>query len=277
MSDEPVIVERIDRVMLITLNRPEVLNAFSGEMGQLLSTALRAADGDDEVRAVVVTGAGRAFCSGADFSTGAGVFGAPRERTEFRSDPLTFHPWDVRKPTIAAVNGAAIGLGLTMTLQFDIRIMAADAKLGVVQVRRGVMPDLHSHWTLPRLVGHGRATELLLTGRRFTGAEAAAWGMASEALPADQVRDRALELAHELATHTAPVSVGVSKRLLWWNPAPDADQVDDLERDLHLHLMGGPDAAEGVMAWSERRDPQWSWTVTANWPDWLGDDGLPRP
>ena len=275
MSD-PITVEHVDRVALITLDRPEVLNAFSREMGEQLSDALRAADADDDVRVVVVTGAGRAFCSGADFSSGADVFAAPGDRREFRSDPLTFHPWDVRKPTIAAINGAAIGLGLTMTLQFDMRIVADDAKLGIVQVRRGVMADLHSHWTLPRLVGHGRATEIILTGRRFTGADAVAWGMANEAVPADHVLDRALELALELATHTAPVSVGVGKRLLWWNPAPDADRVDDLERDLHLHLMGGPDAREGVLAWSERRDPRWSWRVSENWPEWLGDEGLPR-
>ncbi|MDH4169900.1 MAG: enoyl-CoA hydratase-related protein [Acidimicrobiia bacterium] len=276
-ADQTIIVDRQHQVLLITLDRPDVLNAFSSEMGRQLSDALREADGDDDVRVVVVTGAGRAFCSGADFSGGAGVFGAPSDRSTFRSDPLTFHPWEVRKPTIAAINGAAIGLGLTMTLQFDLRIVADDAKLGIVQVRRGVMPDLHSHWTLPRLVGHGRATELILTGRRFTGAEAAHWGMASEAVPADQVLPRALELAHELATQTAPVSVGVSKRLLWWNPPPDADRIDDLETDLHLHLMGGPDAREGVLAWSERRDPVWAWTVSENWPDWLADDGLPRP
>ncbi|MGI9602738.1 MAG: enoyl-CoA hydratase/isomerase family protein [Acidimicrobiales bacterium] len=277
MTSDPISTELIDQVLVITLDRPDVLNAFSGEMGRQLSDALRSADADDDVRVVVVTGAGRAFCAGADFSGGAAVFGAPSDRGDFRSDPLTFHPWDVRKPTIAAINGPAIGLGLTLTLQFDIRVVADNAKLGIVQVRRGVMPDLHSHWTLPRLIGHARATELLLTGRRFTGAEAAEWGLANRAVPADQVLESALELAHELAKHTAPVSAGVSKRLLWWNPQPDADRIDDLERDLHLHLMGGPDAKEGVLAWTERRDPEWSWTVSENWPDWLGDDGTPRP
>jgi len=271
----PLRIEQFDRVRVLTLDRPDVLNAFSSEMGDQLSDALEAADADDDVRAVIVTGAGRAFCAGADFSGGAGVFGAPGDRSGFRSDPLRFHPWQVRKPTIAAVNGAAIGLGLTMTLQFDLRIVADDAKLGIVQVRRGVMPDLHSHWTLPRLIGHARATELLLTGRRFTGAEAAEWGLANEATTAERVLPRALELAHDLATNTAPVSVGVSKRLLWWSPALDAGRANDLERELHLHLMGGPDAREGVMAWTERRDPEWSWTVSENWPDWLGDEGLP--
>ena len=276
-TDHAVLYEVADGVAVITLNRPEVLNAFSAVMGRQLSECLRKADSDDDVRVVIVTGAGRAFCSGADFSGGADVFAAPADRSGFRSDPLTFHPWDVRKPTIAAVNGAAIGLGLTLTLQFDLRIMADDAKLAIVQVRRGIMADLHAHWTLPRLVGHARATEIILTGRRFTGTEAAAWGLANETGPADEVLDRAIELGRELAIHTAPVSAGVAKRLLWWNPPPDADHIDDLERELHLHLLGGPDAREGIMAWTERREPEWKWSINHNWPDWLGEQGRPRP
>ena len=213
-----------DRVAVLTLNRPESLNAFSSAMGRSLTAALRACDADDEVRVVVITGAGRAFCAGADFSGGDGVFGTPddadTQKPPFSSDPLDdFHPWDVRKPVIAAINGHAVGIGVTMTLQCDIRIVADEAKLGIVQVRRGIMPDLHSHRTLPRLVGHARATDLMLTGRMFGGAEAASWGLASESAPAAKVLGRAMELAHELATHTAPLSVGVSKRLLWMSDA----------------------------------------------------------
>lgn len=257
-------------VAILTLDRPDHLNAFSGAMGRSLTTALRAADADDDIRVVVITGAGRAFCAGADFSGGSGVFGAPSKDT-FSSDPLDdFHPWDVRKPVIAAINGHAVGLGLTMTLQCDIRIVAADAKLGIVQTRRGILPDLHSHWTLPRIVGHARATELLLTGRMFRGHDALEWGLATEALPAEQVLPRALELAHEIATHTAPISVGASKRLLWMH-APPPDRVNDLERDIHLHLMGTADSREGVMAYMEKRDPQWSLTMSEDWPAWLDE------
>ena len=267
---EDLRVEIDDRVAIITLDRAEQLNAFSGAMGRSLTAALRAADADDAVRVVVLTGAGRAFCAGADFSGGSGVFGTPTKET-FSSDPLDdFHPWDVRKPVIAAINGHAVGLGLTMTLQCDIRIVAEEAKLGIVQARRGILPDLHSHWTLPRIVGHARATELILTGRMFRGSDALEWGLATEALPAEQVLPRALELAHEIATHTAPISVGASKRLLWMH-VPSPDRVNELERDIHLHLMGSADSREGVMAYMEKRNPEWSLTLSEDWPAWLDE------
>ena len=271
MSDPAVLIERRDPgILLVTFNRPDSMNAFSSEMAGGFIDALRTADTDDAVRVVVVTGVGRAFCAGADFSKGSGAFDAPTHDT-FSSDPLErFHPWDCRKPVIAAINGHAVGIGLTMTLQCDIRIVADDAKLGIVQNRRGVLPDAHAHWTLPRLIGHGRATELLLTGRMFRGSDAAAWGIASEALPGDEVLPRALALAEEIAVHTAPVSVGVSKRLLW-RSAPGADEINELERDLHVHLMGTADSAEGVRAFMEKRDPQWSLSPTEDWPAWLDE------
>ncbi len=265
-----------DRVAVLTLNRPESLNAFSSAMGRSLTAALRACDADDEVRSVVITGAGRAFCAGADFSGGAGVFGTPddtdatgHKKPPFSSDPLDdFHPWDVRKPVIAAINGHAVGIGLTMTLQCDIRIVADEAKLGIVQVRRGIMPDLHSHWTLPRLVGYAKATELMLTGRMFSGTEAAQWGLASESVPAPEVLERATELARDLAINTAPLSVGVSKRLLWMS-APTPTEINTLERELHLHLMGTADSKEGVMSFMEEREPDWTLRISQDWPEWL--------
>lgn len=260
-----------DRVGVITLHRPDHLNAFSARMGSELCDALRRCDADDDVRAVVITGEGRAFCAGADFSGGAAVFGSPSDRTGFRSDPFDFHPWDVRKPVIAAVNGHAVGIGFTMTLQCDLRIIAREAKCGIVQNRRGVLPDLRAHWTLPRLVGHARAAELLLTGKMFSGAEAAQWGLATQALPADEVLPAAMELAWDIATNTAPVSVGLSKRLLWLAEPPDADRIDELERLIHLHVMGRPDATEGVMAFLDKREPQWQMRVSQDWPDWFPD------
>ena len=265
-----------DRVAVLTLNRPESLNAFSSAMGRSLTTALRACDADDEVRVVVITGAGRAFCAGADFSGGAGVFGTPddtdatgNKKPPFSSDPLDdFHPWDVRKPVIAAINGHAVGIGLTMTLQCDIRIVADEAKLGIVQVRRGIMPDLHSHWTLPRVVGYARASELMLTGRMFSGTQAAQWGLAAESAPASAVLDRAAELARDLAVNTAPLSVGVSKRLLWMS-APTPTEINTLERELHLHLLGTADSKEGVMSFMQKRDPDWTLRISRDWPEWF--------
>lgn len=257
-----------DRVAVITLNRPEKLNAFSTLMGTELSHALRRCDADEAVRAVVITGAGRAFCAGADFSGGAGVFGAPKE-DGFRSDPLVFHPWDVRKPVIAAINGHAVGLGMTMALQCDIRYIATDARWGIVQNRRGVLPDLRSHWTLPRTVGHAKALEILLTGQMYTGQEAAQMGLATAALPAEEVLPAAMETAKAIAVNVAPVSVALSKRLLWTTSPGDQGVINELERRIHLHVMGQPDATEGVMAFLEKRSPEWSLTLADHWPDWM--------
>ena len=267
----PLRVDVDERVAVVTLDRPEVLNAFSGEMGRLLDEAYRRCDADDDVRVVVLTGAGRAFCSGADFSAGSDVFRRPASG-DFRSDPLEFHAWEVRKPTIAAVNGHAMGIGLTMTMHCDLRLVAADAKLGFVQVRRGVMPDLRSHWVLPRLVGHARALDLLLTGRVFSGTEAARWGLATEALAGTDVLGRAMEVARDIATHVAPLSAAVSKRLLWRPEPADSDEIDRLESALHRHLLAGPDAREGIEAYLDRRDPDWQMRLSADWPE--GIDGF---
>jgi enoyl-CoA hydratase/carnithine racemase len=262
-------------VATITLDRPDVLNAFSAQMGNELNEAFTHCDRTESIRVVVLTGAGRAFCAGADFSNGPAVFGAPSETSSFSADPLRVHPWDVRKPVIAAINGHAVGLGMTMTLQCDLRIIARTAKCGIVQNRRGVMPDLHSHWTLPRIVGHARAAEILLTGKMFTGEDAERWGLANEVLDADAVLSRAQQIAHDIATNVAPVSVAVSKALLWRDPPPTRAEVLQLETDLHLHLMGAPDAREGVMAFLEKRDPQWSMRLESDWPTWL-DEGTTR-
>lgn len=254
-----------DGVLVATLNRPDTRNAFSGAMGRALGDVYRMADTDDAVRVVVLTGTPPAFCAGADFSNGSDVF----ERSDapaFSANPVNPPAWRIRKPVIAAVNGHAIGVGFTLTLHCDLRFMAYDAKYGIVQVRRGVMPDAMSHWTLPRLVGLANAADILLTGRTFTGAEARDLGVASRVLPNDEVLPHALEVAHDMAVNTAPLSVAVSKRLLWGTFAMTPDEVDRAETDLHHHLMGEPDAREGVMAFLERRDPEWSLTVNNNWP-----------
>lgn len=264
---DTVRMEVDDGVAVVTLHRPDVMNAFSAAMGTELEAAYRRCDADDAIRAVVLTGAGTAFCAGADLSSGAAVFGAPSAAATFRSDPFGFHAWDVRKPVIAAVNGHAVGLGLTLALHCDIRIVARQAKYGIVQNRRGVLPDLRSHWTLPRLVGYARATELLLTGRMFTGSDAAEWGIASRALDATDVLPAAVELAHDIATNTAPLSVGLSKSLLWRNEPVSADDIDRLEREIHLRLMGRPDAREGVEAYLEKREPRWAARISDDWPD----------
>ena len=255
-----------DGVLVVTLNRPDTRNAFSGAMGRALGDMYRLADTDDAIRVVVLTGTPPAFCAGADFSNGSDVF----ERSDapaFSANPVNPPAWRIRKPVIAAVNGHAIGVGFTLTLHCDLRFMAHDAKYGIVQVRRGVMPDAMSHWTLPRLVGLANAADILLTGRTFTGAEARDLGVASRVLANDEVLPHALEVAHDMAVNTAPVSVAVTKRLLWGTFSMTPEEVDRAETDLHHHLMGETDAREGVMAFLERREPQWSLTVNNNWPE----------
>jgi enoyl-CoA hydratase/carnithine racemase len=255
VGDEPVTVDIADGVAVVTLNRPDQLNAFTGRMGDELGRAYAACDVDDAVRAVVVTGAGRAFSAGADLEPGGETFAAPGEH--FSASPVEPPAWEVRKPVLAAMNGHAIGIGLTLAMQCDLRLVAEDAKLGFVHVRRGVLPDAHAHWTVPRAVGHARAADLLLTGRTFSGREAVELGIANRALPADDVLPATLDIARDIAEHTAPLSVALTKRLLWASPTLDRDEVGRLETEYHRLVMGTPDAREGVMAWLERRDPKW--------------------
>jgi len=253
-------------VAMLTLDRPESLNAYTGAMGRELGAAYRECDRNDEIRAVVLTGAGRAFCAGADLSPGDATFGAPGEGFSAAAvDPPAF---DVRKPVIAAVNGHAVGLGLTLALQCDLRIVALEGKYGVVQVRRGVMPDAYAHWTLPRIAGLARAAEILLTGRMFRGEEAVTLGIASRALPSAEVLPACLEIARDIAENAAPLSVAFAKRLLWQSFDLDPREVGRLETQLHLHLMGRPDAIEGVRAHLERRPPRWQLGVSRDWPEW---------
>jgi enoyl-CoA hydratase/carnithine racemase len=273
---EDVRFERVDgNVALITLQRPDQLNAFSGRMGVELGRAYRRCDGDDSIRAVVITGAGRAFCAGADLGAGSHTFESQDPGSFSAGAGIDPPAWQVRKPVIAAINGHAVGIGLTLAMQCDIRLVAIEAKCGFVQVRRGVLPDCHSHWTVPRAVGFARATELFLTGRLFRGDEAAEMGIASRALDAADVLPAALDIARDIARNTAPLSVALSKRLLWESPAPSREWVGRKETELHHHVMGRADAAEGVMAYLEKRAPEWKLSVTRDWPDGLA--GEPDP
>jgi enoyl-CoA hydratase/carnithine racemase len=245
-----------DGVALLTLHRPEKRNAFSQDMARSLAELFARCDADDEIRAVVITGTPPAFCAGADMSRGAETF-VEQEESTFSAAAVAVPAWRVRKPMIAAVNGHALGVGLTLTLQCDIRIFALEATYGIVQVRRGVMGDAYVHWTLPRIVGMSVAADLLLTGRTVDGNEAKELGLCSRVLPSDQVLPAALELAADIARQTAPQSVALSKELLWQTWQLDPEQVERLETEFHHRLMAGPDAREGVVAFLEKRDPQW--------------------
>jgi len=263
---EPVMVERRDEgVVVATLNSPRTRNALSGEMADRLSRVLADADTDDSVRVVILTGVPPAFCAGADLSRGSSVFAAP-SGDDFSACPLDPTPSRIRKPVIAAVNGHAIGVGLTIALHCDIRVMAIDATYGIVQVRRGVMPDAFSHWTLPRLVGLGAATDLLLTGRTFDGHEAARLGLATRIAPTDEVLKLSLDIANDVAINTSPLSVALTKRLLWRSFESDLAAVGDAEARGHRELFSHSDAREGVEAFLEKRRPRWQTSVPRDWP-----------
>ena len=257
---ETLLVELDRGVALVTLNRPERLNAFNRQMTDDLLDALGAFEADEAVRAVVVTGAGRAFCAGADLDGGfgertgdAGVDGAAPRRSA-----LDMRPWEMRTPILAAINGVAVGMGLTYPLMWDIRIAADDAKLGLVFTRRGLLPEGNSLWLLARLVGASRALELLLTGRTFSGTEAAQLGVVSRAVPAAEVVDTTLELALDIAINTSPTAVALTKRL-FYRYLDGADRMAARKEELEAFawLAARPDAAEGLAAFREKRGPEW--------------------
>ncbi len=258
-----VLFDLDEGVATLTLHRPEARNAFNRDIARELPLALQRCDSDDDIRAVVLTGTPPAFCAGADLAPAGETFGRP-EDPAFSAAALPVPIWKVRKPVIAAVNGHAVGVGFTLTLQCDIRIMAADAKYGIIQARRGIMGDAYSHWTLPRLIGMAGAAEILLTGRTFNGEEMRALGVCHHVLPNEEVLSAAREMARDIARNTAPLSVAYSKRLLWDTWDLTWDEVEARETADHHKLMGQPDAIEGVVAFLERRAPDWTGRVSTD-------------
>jgi enoyl-CoA hydratase/carnithine racemase len=247
-------------VATLTLDRPEALNAWNGRMAAELAAALRSCDEDDDVRAVVLTGAGRAFCAGADLSGGGDAFQGEA------GGGRPFYPFQVRKPVIAAINGHAIGVGITYPMLCDIRYVAEDAKIQFAFVRRGVIPELASHTLVARAVGLSNAADLLLSGRMLRGREAAELGLATQALPADEVLPAALEKARSFAD-TAPVSVAISKRLLWEGMGLSAPEMMRREFPAFNWVSGQPDAREGVLSFLEKRPPEWKLRPSRDLPE----------
>jgi enoyl-CoA hydratase/carnithine racemase len=269
MNEQPVLSSIVDGIAELTLNRPERMNAYTWEMGQELVRHFHACDRDDGVRAIIVTGAGKAFCAGADLSQrGGATFDSTGDAGAAARAEEPLEAWRIRKPIIAAINGHAVGVGMTMPLQWDIRIAAADAKLSFAFVNRGVIPELASTWILPRLVGVARACELMMTGRYVVGEEAARIGLVNEAVPREQVLPRAREIARHIAEKSAPVSVAVIKRFIWEHLGV-ADPAAAMGREHRAFAWLGrqPDAREGVLSFVEKRPPQWSMTPTQNMPE----------
>jgi enoyl-CoA hydratase/carnithine racemase len=260
-------------VATITLNRPDKMNAFHFPLGAELERAYARCDEDDAVRAVILTGAGKAFCAGADMGGGGKTFDdveGGKRAADSGGRVRRLAAWQVRKPVVAAINGHAIGVGLTLAMQCDLRIVAREAKLAFAFVRRGIIPELGSHAILPRVVGFSRAADLLLSGRTFRGEEAAALGVALEAHPAEEVVPRAREWARDVAANAAPVSVAIAKRLLWEGVTETPAETMAKEGPLLTWIGKQPDAAEGVRSFLERRSPQWKLRASTDLPDWPG-------
>jgi enoyl-CoA hydratase/carnithine racemase len=264
-----------DGVATVTLNRPEQLNAFTGTMMRELIDAVDRVDADDAVRALVVTGAGRGFCAGADLSSGGETFsrggsdvqtdvGVPRDGGGL----VTLRLFDCTKPVIGAINGPAVGVGVTMTLPMDVRLASTAARFGFVFARRGIVPEACSSWFLPRLVGISQAAEWCYTGRVFPAQEALDGGLVRSLHAPDELLPAAYALAREIADNTAPVSVALTRRMLWRMLGADhpmeAHRVDS--RGI-LARGASADAREGVTSFLEKRPAAFADRVSDGLPD----------
>lgn len=264
-----------DGVATITLNRPGRLNAFTRTMMSDLIEAFDQTDADDAVRAVIVTGAGRAFCAGADLGAGATTF---RHDKESGAGPVprdsggqvVLRIFRSLKPVIAAINGPAVGVGASMTLPMDVRILADTAKVGFVFGARGIVPDGACTWFLPRIVGVSQALEWCLTGRVFTADEALAGGLVRTVCPAEEVIAVATSLAREMASKVAPVSAVLTRQLIWQMlGAAHPMEAHRLDSRAIFDTGRMPDAAEGVTAFLEKRPARWSMAPSRDLPDWF--------
>jgi enoyl-CoA hydratase/carnithine racemase len=273
MSFQDIRYEIADHVLTITLNRPDRLNAFTPTMGRELIEAFDQADADDDVRVIVVTGEGRGFCAGADLAGGGDTFDW-RDRQQAEDIPrdlggrVALRIYESTKPVIAAINGPAVGVGITMTLPMDVRLAAEGAKIGFVFTRRGIVPEACSSWFLPRVVGISQAMEWVATGRVFSAAEAHAGGLVRSIHPGGELLGAAHVLAREIADNAAPVSVALARRLLWTMLGADhpmeAHRADS--RAMFARGQSG-DAREGVTSFLEKREAKFIDRVSDGLPD----------
>lgn len=279
MPHETIRVEVNDKVATITLSRPARLNAYTAKMGIELFGAVHDLDRSGEVRAIVVTGEGRAFCAGADLEAGGSTFAGQPAYLEASAAEAKIRPWNLSTPVIGAINGPAVGIGATLPLWWDIRIASEKATIGFVFTRRGLCPEASSTWLLPRMIGFARAMEILVTGRMLSAAEALAYGLVSRVVPHSDLLPVALEIARDIATSTAPVAVAATRRLLWRQLIePDPRSAKALEDEVFRWLGSQVDAAEGVTAFLEKRTPSWSMNAARDRPPMLDDlDKGPLP
>ncbi len=294
MAFNTILYDVANGILTITLNRPEKLNAFTGEMALELIAAFDQSDADDSVRAVVVTGAGRAFCAGADLSGGAATFdydnrsdrpdkaagGSPirddgsidysHPNVRDSGGRVTLRIFESLKPVIAAVNGPAVGIGVTMQLAMDMRLASDAARFGFVFARRGIVPEAASSWFLPKLVGVSQALEWCYTGRIFGAEEAHAGGLVRSVHVPDDLLPAAYALAREIADNTAPVSVALTRQMIWRMAGADHPMAAHRVDSRAIYARGRTaDAKEGVMSFLEKRPAAYPNKVSSDMPDFF--------
>ncbi|MFF0501396.1 enoyl-CoA hydratase-related protein [Nocardia aobensis] len=280
VEGNPVLIEQRGEIAIVRLHRPDRLNAFTDEMCEHIIAAFDETDADDTIRAVVLTGSGRAFCAGADLAAGGDTFvlgddpdtgGAPADQ----GGRVTLRIYRSLKPVIAAINGPAAGVGVTMTLPADIRIASDTAKFGFVFTRRGLVPEACSTWFLPRIVGISTALEWTLNGRMVSAKHALDSGLVRELVRAEEVLDRAIELARDLVAGTAPVSVALTRQLMWRMLGADNPEIAHRAESQAIYVRGvSDDVREGVESFLVKRDPQFPDRVSGDLPGMF--DFLPR-
>lgn len=270
MEYEQIIFEKTDQIATITLNRPERLNALTWQMGKELWDTIMNVENDPEMRVTILTGKGRGFCAGADLSGGKSTFSGENRPKPDKNKPQTSNIqkyMNLNKPVIVAINGPAVGIGVTMILPFDIRIASESARIGIVFNRRGVIPEIACPWILPRIVGISKAAELMLTGRIIDAKEALEFGLVSKVVPDDKLMDTARKIAEEIVL-SAPVSVALTKKMLnLFLKETDILEAEKINNKYFWWTGKQPDAREGVISFLEKRKPNWKLKVPGDMPD----------
>ena len=282
MEFETILYEIKDKILTVTLNRPERLNAFTGQMMDDLIEAFDKAGKDDDIRVIIVTGAGRGFCAGADLGAGANTFNREVRNNRGETEGIKDNPewmrdgggrttlaiFDCPKPIIAAFNGPAVGVGVTMTLPMDIRIASEEAKFGFVFARRGLVPEAASSWFLPRVVGINKALEWTFSGRVFSPEEAKEGGLIKSIHPANELLEEANKIAQEIVENTSPVSVAMTRQMLWKLLGADHPMEAHKVDSRAIYELGqGADAKEGVESFLEKRSPKFPSKVSKDMPE----------
>ncbi len=273
MPYETLLTELSDSILTVTLNRPDRLNAFTEQMMRDLLAVCDEIDAADDVRAVVVTGAGRGFCAGADLGGGGETFKTPEGRRGIPRDgggQVALRLYDLTKPVIAAINGPAVGVGATMTLPMDVRLASESARFGFVFARRGLVPEACSSWFLPRVVGINRAMEWVMSGRVFPAQDALAGGLVSRVLPPEELLPAAREIARECAENTSAISMVLSRQLLWKMLGADHPMEAHKLDSRAIDFMGASDdVKEGVSSFLEKRPASFPMRPSRDLPDFF--------